>query len=175
MKITRFVANRAFRMLGSMALGYLEEDILEATTMNMLALRKVVNDLEALKKELFVRLYGNPDNMDEEQSKRLADFFDILSKMKGPEQEKTDELEALARESFPDLYKLRKKELNVITSLLNKEVEVDLVPIDEKKFIKGILKGKQTAQVNDICLLFGFMFIQEADEETNLSELDEIL
>lgn len=177
-KITRRNAVNLFAQLGAMALGHLDDETLTATMDNFNTFRKVQEDFEALKKELFKRIYGDVEKMDEDEKKRLQDFFDILNKMQNNTSvEKLTELDTLAKETYPELYEMRKKEINVILSLLAKEIEVEIVEVDADDFIKGIVKGKKDAPVHKIRAVFAPMFKEEKtdDKKADFSELDELL
>lgn len=178
MKITRNAAIRMFQTLGTMALGHLEDKTLESVMVNFNSFRKVHEDFEELKKELFKRLYGDLETMEEVEKKRITDFFDILGKMENQSSEKIAELDALAQGTYPDLYDVRKREINLIVSILNKEIEVDIEEVDADEFIKGIVRGKKDAPMLEIRALFAFMFKKEkrdSEKVDNFSELDELL
>ena len=175
MKITRFAANRMFQTLGAMALGHLNDEALEAVMMNFNAFRKVTEEFEELKKELFKRLYGDMETMAEDEKKKLMEFFDLLAKMEGADAEKQTELDALVKANYPALYDLRTKEIKVIVSLLNKEVDIELTEVDEKEFIKGVVKGKKDAPVNEIRAIFSCMFKTEKKDKADFAELDTLI
>lgn len=173
MKITRHTAIQLFHKLGTMALGHLDDDTLEAVMTDFNAFRKIAEDFEELKKELFKRLYGDLDAMDEADKKRILAFFEIIAKI-----EKADnkaELETLAKETYPDIYDLRRKELKCIISMLGKEIDVDVVKVDADAFIKGIVKGKKDAPVHEIRAAFVPIFKELERTENDYSELDSLL
>lgn len=170
MKTTRHYAiNILFENLGQMALGHLDENTLEVAMTNFEALRKTADDFEALKKELFKRIYGDTEKMTEDEKKRINDFFEMLGKVQG------DDTEAV-KAAYPDLYALREKEVKVIVSLLNKEIEVDITPMDEKAFVKGVLLGNKAMRANEVRMRFAPMFkAEEREEKADFSELDEMM
>lgn len=170
MKTTRHYAiNTLFAKLGQMALGHLDENTLEVVMTNFEALRKVADDFESLKKELFKRIYGDSEKMTEEEKKRINDFFSMLGKIKGENVE-------TVKVAYPDLYAMREKEVKVIVSLLNKEIEVDITPMNENAFVKGVLKGNKTMNTREVSATFAPMFeVAESEDEADYSELDELL
>lgn len=169
MKTTRhYAVNVLFANLGTLALGHLDEKTLESAMTNFEALRKVADDFEALKKELFKRIYGDIEQMADDDKQRINDFFSMLEKAK-------NDTEAV-KAAYSDLYALREKEVKVIISLLNKEIEIDIDPMDEKAFTKGVLLGNKNAKANDIAMVFRPMFKAENEEtNTDFSELDELV
>lgn len=173
MKLTRNQAINIFTGLGGLALGSLTEDVLEKTMDNLMALRKVADDFEALKKELFKRLYGDIEKMDETEKKKLTDFFGMLSKLEHAEDKA--EMEQAIKTAYPEYYDLRVKEIKMLVSLLNKDVDVELAKVDEKIFVKGILMGNKGAKAHEVRGMYAPLFIAPEKAETDLSELDELL
>lgn len=169
MKTTRHYAiNVLLANLSTLALGNLDEATLEIALTNIEALRKVADDFEALKKELFKRIYGDVDKMSEDERKNLQDFFDMLGKIK-------DETDAI-KSAYPSLYAMREKEIKVIVSLLNKEIEVDIEPMERKTFTKGILLGNKDAKAIEIERVFAPMFrTEESEAKADFSELDNLI
>lgn len=170
MKITRNYAIEMFRRMGQMAFGHLSEETLEAVMNNMEALRAVSEQFDKLKEEMGKRLYEGVEK------EKLNAFFEILQKMQGKKNEQLMELDKLARETYPELYELRMKEVRVSLSLVAKEVEVDFKEIDGKEFKKAVLKAQPDTKLAD----FGWfepMFKKEKAEDKNedFSELDELM
>jgi hypothetical protein len=170
MKIKRHAAISMFQTLGTMALGHLDEATLEATMDNFNAFRKAAEDFDKLKEELSKRLYANVDE------KKKEDFFEIVGKY---EQEKDAAKKAeymkLMRDSYAELWPVYEKHIAVLTSLANKEIEVEITKVDKDAFILGILKGNKNNPSFLIEQMFGFMFKELEKEEDNFSELDELL
>lgn len=164
-----------FARLGQMALGNLDDRTLGDTMDNISALRKVQEDFDALKKELFKRLYGDVDTMEEDRKKEVTDFFDMLGRLERAEGDETIELEKVCRAAHPELYDLRVKEVKVLMSLLGKEVDVDIVKLDETAFVRGVLKGRKDANVNELHTVFAPLFAKKEKADADLSELDELL
>lgn len=179
MKMTRNAAIGMFQTLGAMALGNLNDEVLTATMDNFNAFRKVADDFEALKKELHKRIYGDVEKMDEDERKRYTDFMSLLEKMgRTKEAEKVDELAKLAKDTYADLYAMREKEVKVLVSLLNKEIDVEVTPVDADEFCKGVIRGKKDTPIHEIRAVFSFMFKKEEkneDEKEDFSELDDLL
>ena len=179
MKMTRNAAIGMFQTLGAMALGNLNDEVLTATMDNFNAFRKVADDFEALKKELHKRIYGDVEKMDEDERKRYTDFMSLLEKTgRTKEAEKVDELAKLAKDTYADLYAMREKEVKVLVSLLNKEVDVEVTPVDADEFCKGVIRGKKDTPIHEIRAVFSFMFKKEEkneDEKEDFSELDDLL
>ena len=152
-----------FENLRNLALGHLEDVTLAKTMTNLESLRKVVDDFENLKKELFKRIYGDIESMGENEKENLKDFFSMLSN------------NANVANTYPNLYKLRQKEVSVIVSLLNKDVEVDVEPVDKNLFVAGIIKGNKDAKVVDVVNVFAPLFEPQDEKITDVSELDEFI
>lgn len=169
-KITRHHANVMFRNLGTLALSHMDETTLTATLDNFDKCRRVQEDYLKLSEELSKRLYEGKDE------KQRNAFFELASKWEGENNiAKRMELENAAREVYPEFYALYRKQVNVITQILNKEVEVDITEVDKDAFIKGILGGNEAARVGEIVAVFFPMFKEEEQKQTDLSELDELL
>ena len=169
MKITRGRAIEMNAVLGNMALGKLEDKTLEKAMTNLESLRKVAAGFEDLKKELFNRLYGNVDKMTEERKQEISAFFEAVNKVKDAEGEKA------CKAAFPALCELREKEVGIIISLLNKEVEIEIEPMDEKTFVKGILSGNPEAKANEVSAVFVALFEKKEEDAADFSELDELM
>lgn len=167
--VNREHAIEIYSRLGKISIGKLNEEMLEAMMHNINAFRKVSEDFEALKKELFKRLYGNVEDMTEEEKADLQKFFGMLADIKD------EDTEIACRKAFPAFYDARVKEIKVLRSLLKKDVEVDVEEVDESNFVKGIVLGNSDAKVNEIHLIFSPLFITGEKQETDLSELDELL
>ena len=153
-----------------MALGHLDDVTLEITLNNFNALRKVAEDFESLKKELFKRIYGDVEQMSEEEKQNLQSFFDMLGK-KGS----LYEIEQACKAAYPAYYDMRVKELKVLVSLLNKEVDTDVEPMDADAFCKGVVKGQKDIQMAEIRAFFSPIFKDNEPKDADLSELDELL
>lgn len=168
-KLTRNAASSLHGVLGTIALGNLDQNTLDAVMANFNAFRKVVEDFDALKKELSERLYKDVD-------KDLhKEFFEIVAKYEAAREiEKKDELYKVM-ETYTDIYPLYEKHIKAIVSLLGKEIEIELEEVDADEFIKGIIKGKKDAPIHEIRAIFAPLFKEEKKEATDLSELDEIL
>lgn len=173
-KITRDHAVAMFSALEKMTFSNMEDSILEPTIVNIAILSKVNEDYEALKNELFKRLYGDPQTMEEESSKRLQDFFDVISKMRKARGAEYDALDAMCKEVYPDLYEIRVKEVKVLANLLSKELELEFVEVDENAFTKALVKGNDKTRVTGVHGLFAPFFAAE-ERNTDLSELDTLL
>ena len=169
MKLTRNYALEAYRRLGAMALGHLDDVTLETTLNNFNALRKIADDFEALKKELFKRIYGDVEKMSEDERNDLQKFFDMLGKVQDGETEKA------IKAAYPTYYEMRVKELKVLVSLLNKEIDTDVEPMDADLFCKGIVKGQKDIQMAEIRAFFAPIFKDNEPKDADLSELDELL
>lgn len=156
--ITRFQAQKMLEQLAGMALGYLPSEELEAVMDNFDVLKAETEKLEKMKAELAKRIYQGKDE------KRLQDFFEAVQK---------DDNEAIQKD-YADLLPLRNKEIEVIVSLYNKTVEMDIKELDGKEFRKAVLK----AQPNTKQAVFEILTpLFKADEkpQDDFSELDEFL
>ena len=169
MKIYRHKAIAMADALAGLALSEIDAMTLETTMMNYEHLRKVVDDFSALKNELFKRLYGDVEKMKDEEKKPLQEFFDALGKVKD-----NDGAEAL-KTAFPDLFEKREKEMQVLRSLLNKELEIALEKVDEKAFVAGIVKGNKRLSMAEVERVFAPLFAEKEKQDADLSELDELL
>lgn len=181
-KITRHTAIVMYETLGAMALGYLDEDILDVVMDNFNAFRKVDEDMKKLNEELHNRLYADVDK------ERKEEFFNLISEMEElkrkpitnneDEQKVIDafkEKKAKINAEYADLYKIYKKHNAVYVKLRNKEVDVDIAEVDANDFIKGVIRGKKDASVHEIRAVFEPMFKTEDIKEDDFSELDELL
>lgn len=170
MKLKRNLANRMFRTLGTMALGHLDTATLDAVMNNINALRKVAEDYENIRQELTKRLYA-----DVEETRRKK-FFDLVTKMEvEKDMNKRAEYISTAEASYPDIWTIYLKHIEVINSLLDKEVEVELTEVNLDLFVKGIVKGKKDAPVLEIMSVFAPMLKKEDKADTDFSELEELL
>ena len=169
MKIYRHKAIAMADALAGLALSEIDAMTLETTMMNYDALRKVKEDYSALEKELFKRIYGDVEKMNEEEKKTLQEFFDTLNKVrddKGAEALKT---------AFPALFEKREKEMQVLQSLLNKELEITIEKVDEKAFVAGVVKGNKRLSMAEVERVFAILFAEKEKQDADLSELDELL
>lgn len=156
--LTRFQAQKMLEQLAGMALGYLPSEELEAVMDNFDVLKAETEKLEKMKAELAKRIYQGVDE------KRLQDFFEAAQK---------NDNEAIQKD-YADLLPLRNKEIEVIVSLYNKAVEMDIKELDGKEFRKAVLK----AQPNTKQAVFEILTpLFKADEkpQDDFSELDELL
>lgn len=157
MTITRFQAQKMLEQLGGMALGYLPSEELEAVMDNFDVLKVETEKLEKMKAELAKRIYQGVDE------KRLQAFFDAI--------QKNDE--AIAEE-YADLVPLRNKEVEVLISLFNKAVELDIKELDGKEFRKAVLKAQPTTKQAVFEILTPLFKAAEKPQD-DFSELDEFL
>ena len=168
-KLTRNAAISLHGVLGTIALGNLDQNTLDAVMANFNAFRKVVEDFDALKKELNERLYKDVD-------KKVHDeYFEIVGKYEREENVLKKEELRKVMETYTELYPLYEKHRNAIKSILLREVEINIEEVDADDFIKGIIKGKKDAPIDEIRFIFAPLFKEEKKEATELSELDEIL
>lgn len=172
--ITRDHAVAMFSALEKMTLSNMEDSILEPTIANIAILRKVNEDYEALKNELFKRLYGDVETMEEDARKRLQDFFDMLGKMGKVRGTEYEALDLACKETYPELYVIRIKEVKVISNLLNKELELDFTEVDEKAFTMALVKNNDKVKATGVHQLFAPFFAPE-EKTTDFSELDTLL
>jgi flagellar hook-basal body complex protein FliE len=183
-KITRNEAVSMFGMLGSMALGHLSEDTLGLVMDNFNECRKVQEEIVKLNEELAKRLYADVDE------KRKDEFFKELSRMnalreslkasrsKEEAQKTLKDMESIAKmlnDSYSDVKALNEKHDRVLNQLLAKEIEIELHEVDVDEFIKGLVKGKKDAPIHEIRAAFAPMFKAEEQQETDFSELDDLL
>lgn len=170
MKIKRHAAISMFQTLGTMALGHLDEATLEATMDNFNAFRKAAEDFDKLKEELSKRLYADVDE------KKKEDFFKIVGKYENEKDaDKKAEYKKLMEDSYAELWPVYEKHIAVLTSLANKEVEVEIAKVDKDAFVLGILKGNKNNPSFLIEQVFGFMFKEAEKTEDDFSELEELL
>lgn len=157
MTITRFQAQKMLEQLGSMALGYLPSEELEAVMDNFDVLKVETEKLEKMKAELAKRIYQGVDE------KRLQEFFTAIQKN-----------EEGIEEKYADLLPLRNKEIEVIVGLYNKAVEMDIKEIDGKEFRKAVLKAQPTTKQAVFEILTPLFKAAEKPQD-DFSELDEFL
>lgn len=153
--ITRFHAQKMVETLAGMALGYLPAEELEAVMDNFDILKAEVEKLEKMKAELAKRIYHDVDE------KRLQSFFDAVQK-----NEDTAE--------YSDLIPLRNKEVEVLVSLYNKAVDMDIKELDGKEFRKAVLKAQPTTK-QAVFEILTPLFKAEEKPEDDFSELDTLL
>lgn len=159
MKLTRQRAAVMYDNLGSMALGYLNEDVLEVVINNYNALGKVASDLKTLNEELHKRMYEGMSEADVNGMFRLI----VSGRM------------AEAKVKYPELWPIFVKHNRLSEKLSTKEVEVEIEKVDADAFIKGILRGKKDAPIAEIKEVFAPMFEVRFDNECDLSELDNLI
>lgn len=170
MKIARHNAIQMFQTLGTMALGHLDENTLEAVMDNFNAFRKVGEDFDKLREELGKRLY-----QDVAEERKTA-FFETVGKYeKEQDAEKKAEYRKLMQDSYSELWPVYEKQLAVLQSLYNKEVEVEIVKVDKTAFVRGILKARKDLPALMIESAFAWMFAEPEKAEDDFSELDEAL
>lgn len=155
--ITRFQAQKMLEQLAGMALGYLPSEELEAVMDNFDILKAETEKLEKMKAELAKRIYQGVDE------KRLQEFFTAIQKN-----------EEGIEEKYADLLPLRNKEIEVIVSLYNKAVEMDIKEIDGKEFRKAVLKAQPTTKQAVFEILTPLFKAAEKPQD-DFSELDEFL
>ena len=144
--------------LGAMALGYLPSEELEAVMDNFDVLKAETEKLEKMKAELAKRIYQGVNE------KRLQDFFEAAQK---------NDNEAIQKD-YADLLPLRNKEIEVIVSLYNKAVEMDIKELDGKEFRKAVLKAQPTTKQAVFEILIPLFKAAEKPQD-DFSELDEFL
>lgn len=156
--LTRFQAQKMLEQLAGMALGYLPSEELEAVMDNFDVLKAETEKLEKMKAELAKRIYQGVD------AKRLQDFFEATQK---------NDNEAIQRD-YADLLPLRNKEIEVIVSLYNKAVEVDIKELDGKEFRKAVLKAQPNTK-QAVFEILTPLFKTDEKPQDDFSELDELL
>ena len=156
--ITRFHAQKMVETLAGMALGYLPAEELEAVMDNFDILKAEVEKLEKMKAELARRIYQGVDE------KRLQDFFEAVQK---------SDNEAIQKD-YADLLPLRNKEVEVLVSLYNKGIDLDIKEIDGKEFRKAVLKSQPNTK-QAVFEVLTPLFKAEEKPEDDFSELDEFL
>lgn len=144
--------------LGGMALGYLPSEELEAVMDNFDTLKAETEKLEKMKAELAKRIYQGVDE------KRLQAFFEADQK---------NDNEAIQKD-YADLLPLRDKEIEVIVSLYNKAVELDIKELDGKEFRKAVLKAQPTTK-QAVFEILTPLFKADEKPQDDFSELDELL
>lgn len=183
-KITRNEAVSIFGMLGSMALGHLSEDTLGLVMDNFNECRKVQEEIVKLNEELTKRLYADVDEKRKEgffkELSRMEDLRNALNASRSKEEAEKilkdmKDITKLLNDSYPDEKALNEKHSRVLNQLLAKEIEVELHEVDADEFIKGVVKGKKDAPIHEIRAAFAPMFKAEEKQETDFSELDELL
>lgn len=171
-KITRNQAISMFRLLGTMALGHMDENTLTVTLDNFDKFRRVQEDYQKLAEELSKRIYEGTND-----EKKNA-FFEMVGKFEQErELAKKIEMEKMMKDTYPDFYALYVKQIAVLTKMFTKEIEVDITEVDKDEFIKGVVKGKKDIPVHEIVEVFGPLFKEEekVEETQDFSELDELL
>ena len=159
--ITRRQAIAMFQQLGQMALGHLNDADIEKAMDNIAELQKVAEQYSKLSEELHKRLFEGVDTA-------RCEEYDRLIKEGGK-----DAME-IVDANYADIKALVIKKMNVMHSLEEKEVAVDLKQLDKKTFSKAILKAQpKTLQVAFNVL--APMFEEDIKAEADLSELDELL
>ncbi len=158
--ITRHHADLMFRVLGRLPLGNLDTELIEATMDNMTAFGAVSEEITKMTTELAKRLF---EGIEQDRLKE----YDEMAQKEGVTE---DALKA----AFPDLYPLAIKQGKVVTSIRNKEVEMDIKEMDKDAFIKGVLAGKAKLSIRDFDI-FDPMFKEVEKKEDDFSELDELM
>lgn len=157
--ITRGQAIILYNQMATMAFGHLSEEMLEGAMANFLELGKVVEPYTKMADELGKRLFEGIDE-------KTINDYNALSQKSDAETVKA---------AFPELFELVQKQHKVDNALKAKEVEIELVELDKKEFVKGVLKAKPTI-ANIVFDLFAPMFKDEKKEEAaDFSELDELM
>ena len=159
-KMSRGLVIVLYNQMATMAFGHLEEETLEIVMDNFMNLGKEVEHYNKMTSEMGKRLYDGVDK------KQIEDYNAMARKATA------EEMEA----AFPAIFPLVKKQNIVDASLREKQVEVELTPVDRKEFVKGVLKGnpKIATAVFD---LFEPMFKAEPKEDAkeDFSELDALM
>lgn len=159
-----------FHTLGTMALGHLDENTLEAVMDNFNAFRKAAEDYDKLREELGKRLYADV------AEERKTAFMEIVGKYEQEKDvEKKEEYKKLLQDSYADLYPVYEKHMKVLQSLYAKEVEVEITKVDKTAFVRGVLKARKDLPALLIESAFAFMFAEPEKVEDDFSELDAIL
>lgn len=175
MKITRYAARRIFHIMETANVCSLDDKDLEAVIVNFNAFRKVAEEFESLKLELFQKVYGETEKKSDEEKQRLQNFFGILKSIEHADMEEKVRLDAVAKETYPDLYDLRNKELKVIIAILNKEVDVNVEKVNGDDFIKCLLKGRKDMSVGEIYKIFAPMLETTERTATSSEEIEQLL
>lgn len=168
-EITRKQAIEMFRLLSNITMTQLDEDTLTAVLSNFKALAQVNDEHVKLSDELARRLYGEAD------VERKKEFFKVLAKYeREKDASKRLEYESIMEESYGDFYPLYKKQITVLTKLYFKEVEIDLIEVDQMSFMKGVALGKCGMSIKEVTSVFAPMFIAP-EVNVDMSELDSLL
>lgn len=170
MKIARNNAIQMFQTLGTMALGHLDENTLEAVMDNFNAFRKAAEDFDKLREELGKRLYADV------AEERKTAFMEIVGKYEQEKDvEKKEEYKKLMQDSYADLCPVYEKQMKVLQSLYAKEIEVEITKVDKTAFVRGVLKARKDLPALLIESAFAFIFAEPEKVEDDFSELDAIL
>ena len=155
-QITRYQAQKMLEAIEGMALGHLDADNLEAVLDNCDILKAEIEKLDKMKKELGRRLYQGIE-LD-----RMIAFYKAQT---------SNDTETIAKD-YADLARLREKEIEVIVSLFNKVVDLDIREVDERSFVKAVLKAQPDTKMDAFDVLAPMFKAEE--QEDDFSELDEI-
>lgn len=168
--IKRGVAVELHGVLSKMAFGHFNEDDLEKVMANYAELGKVAESYESLMKELGKRLYEG------KEQDELQKFNDALrDARKLPEVEKRAVAIEAVKDEYPELFELLVKQMNVEASLRNKDISIEVEPIDRKAFTKAILKAKPDIEQGIFEFFEPFYVEEKKVVENDFSELDELL
>ncbi len=166
MKATRKEFIEKFYIINSMVLTGLEADTLATTVNNLMALEKVNSEMNAMREDLKKRLYK-----DTEEGRYKA-FEEVLYKYETEkDSDKKFHYENLLKDSYSELWPIYQKQLSVIKTLYDKEVDVDITKVSKDKFIQGILRENKLP-FDAVSRTFSYMF---DETKTETSELDELL
>lgn len=168
MKLTRDNAIAMHQKLVTFAMGHLDEEMLEKVMDNLEACRKVGETFESLDAELHKRLFAGVDEND------VKEFYDTLSKIQGKTLEQIEAIDSLLRSRYPEIYAIHEKKMAVRVKLLIKEEDITIRTVDEKTFIKAILKAQPDTAMSSFYVLAP-MFGKVADVKDDFNELDELL
>lgn len=160
-----------YESLNRLAIGGLEEKMLEAVMDNLINLEKHATHFEKMMKELGKRLYeGVEQERIEEFNAKIQTaqkFVDIEKKVAAIE---------VVKDKYPDLFDLLAKQMKVEASLKDKDVEVELEIVDKREFSKAVVKANQDLSLATMELFEPMYEKEEVEEkEEDFSELDELL
>lgn len=172
-------------VLGRVPLGHLSDDTLDKVLANLHAFHRVEADLQHLNNELSSRLYSG---VDPERKKACFDILAQADELRMTLREaKNDEearkkvadiadLHRRTRENYADVWEMYQKHQRTYGRLLDREVEVDLQPLDPDEIVRALAKGEKNMPAAEV--LWALEPLREADgngADPDLSELDELL
>lgn len=163
-------AINAYTVLLGVKLNKMSDEMTDAILSNSIALAAVHEQMDKVRDELRKR------TLDGIGRERLEEYDNLVTKMNALNGQNKAAMRAVINDNYADIVRAQGIFAKALNKWLEKDVEIEVVPLDRKEFIKALKESEQPFTPADIDVLSALFSDYKVPESTiDTEEIDNLI